>query len=119
MGPSAKPKFSSLFASPWLGDASDYSDFADNQQSNISTDEESVLLGDDQVVAEGCAADSDDDNSASGQDDSNNNTSNDEPAIEEDRDSSGEERLEISLTDEQISILSRQLAEFRAANKEG
>jgi hypothetical protein len=60
MAPSAKPKYSNIFISPWPGDATNNPDFADNQQSDISTNEKPIMPGDDQVVAEGCAVDSDD-----------------------------------------------------------
>jgi hypothetical protein len=97
MAPSAKPNFSSLFISPWPGDASDDSDFAGNQQSDISTNKESIMSGDNQVVAEGCAADGDDEDWASGLEAAHDNSANDKDDIDLGMDSSGEERCAQSL----------------------
>ena len=55
-----------VFISAWPKDGTDDdSDFADDHQPDISTNGESIMSGDDQVVAEGCAADSDDKGEAS------------------------------------------------------
>jgi hypothetical protein len=97
MAPSSNLKFSNLFAFPWPGDATNNSDFADNQQSDISTDEESILLGDNQVVAEGCAADSNDNDLAGDKEVADDGAANNEAAIDEEKDSSSEERCAHSL----------------------
>ena len=56
MPPSVNRKFSAAFASPWPNDGTeDDSDFADDYQPDVSTDEESIVSGDNQVIAEGRA----------------------------------------------------------------
>ena len=95
MAPSVNPKFSAVFASLWPNDGTeDDSDFSDDHQPDVSTDGESILSGDNQVIAEGRAhrahtADSDEEDGVSDKEDA---PSNDGATIDQEKNSSGEQR---------------------------
>lgn len=96
MGRSDKPKFSTIFTSHWPDDGTDYdSDFADDRQPDISTDEESMMSGDAQVIAEGRASQAGDSDNESEDEAGEKGTAvaNEDVAI---HDSSGEERYDTS-----------------------
>ena len=76
------PKLSNVCPSCWPDEGTnDDSDFADDHQPDVSTDEDSIMSSDEQVIAEGCAVNSNDKDNPD-----------DKDAINEEKDSSVEEK---------------------------
>ena len=76
------PKLSKVCPSHWPDEGTnDDSDFADDHQLDVSTDEDSIMSSDEQVIAEGRAVNSNDKDNPG-----------DKDAINEEKDSSVEEK---------------------------
>lgn len=92
------PKLSKVCPSRWPDEGTDDdSDFADDHQPDVSTDEDSIMSGDEQVIAEGRAVNSNDkdnpgDEDAAAVGDEEAAAVGDEDAINEEKDSSVEEK---------------------------
>ena len=84
------PKLSKVCPSCWPDEGTDDdSDFANDHQPDVSTDEDLIMSGDEQVIAEGRAVNSNDKDNPGDEDAA---AVSDEDAINEEKDSSVEEK---------------------------